>query len=207
MGIRGRRCPPLLLTTYFLIPLADRNLVFLKSIPRPLATRCAWRPFDALSGSDTDWNKFRANGCISGYMHQRVWPYQTKHLLSEPQKLFSIDLEKIDPDDVRHQVRYSRTGARAGRLDLFGIYFRAHFDNEISFDTSPRSPRTHFENVCVRLEGLEVRPGDVIDVEWNLWRYRRHRYVEREVPCHVRAGGQSGARDRHRIISNRANNN
>lgn len=122
--------------------------------------------FDALNDTSEAWDKFRIDGRLSDYMQQRVWPYQVKQLLCDAQKLFSIDLETMKKDDVPKTLRYAKKVVRDGRLDILGIYFRVNFDDEISFDTSPLSPRTHFENVCVRLEGKEVRKGDVIEFDW-----------------------------------------
>jgi len=122
--------------------------------------------FDTLRDRSEDWKKFQNDGTISDYLQQRVWPYQVKHLLCEPEKLFSIDLETMRKDDVPGKLTYKKTVTRDGRLDVLGIYFRVNFDDEISFDTSPLSPRTHFENVCVRLTGEDLRKGDVIEFEW-----------------------------------------
>lgn len=122
--------------------------------------------FDGLQNNHAEWNAFRRDGRVSAYVEQRVKPHQVQHLLSEPQKLFSIDLETMQPGEVPKFVRYTRTVVHPGRLDVFVIYFRANFDDEISFDTSPLSPRTCFENVSVRLEGQQLRVGDVIDIEW-----------------------------------------
>jgi protein arginine N-methyltransferase 1 len=122
--------------------------------------------FDALRDMSEDWKKFQNDGTISDYLQQRVWPYQVKHLLCNPEKLFSIDLETVKKGDVLDRLTYEKTVTRDGRLDVLGIYFRVNFDDEISFDTSPLSPRTHFENVCVRLTGEDVRKGDVIEFEW-----------------------------------------
>jgi protein arginine N-methyltransferase 1 len=122
--------------------------------------------FDVLRNMSEDWAKFQADGSISDYMQLRIWPYQLKHLLCDPEKLFSIDLETMSKDDVPRILHYAKTVLHDGRLDVLGIYFRINFDDEISFDTSPLSPRTHFENVCVRLTGENVRKGDVIEFEW-----------------------------------------
>jgi protein arginine N-methyltransferase 1 len=121
--------------------------------------------FDALRDRNVDWTRFQRDGSLSTYVKQRISTHQVKHLLCDPEKLFSIDLETIKKDDVPKKLHYSKTVTRDGRLDVLGIYFRVNFDDEISFDTSPLSPRTHFENYCVRLTGEDVHRGDEIEFE------------------------------------------
>ena len=122
--------------------------------------------FDVLSNINEAWLKFQADGSLSDYMQQRILPHQVQHLLCDPKKLFSIDLETMSRDDVPKRLQYAKTVSQEGRLDVLGVYFRADFDDEISFDTSPLSPTTHFKNVCVRLSGEDVCKGDVIEFEW-----------------------------------------
>lgn len=122
--------------------------------------------FSALANESEAWRQFQTEGRISNYVEQRVGPYQVKDLLCVPKPLFSIDLETLRPEHLPKQLRYEQEVVRDGRLDALAIYFRVNFDKEIRFDTSPLSPRTHFENVCIRLPGDEVRAGDVIELDW-----------------------------------------
>jgi protein arginine N-methyltransferase 1 len=122
--------------------------------------------FDVMRNMNEDWANFETDGSLSGYMQQLIWPYEVNNLLCEPEKLFSIDLETMRKDDVPRELKYTKTVLHDGRLDVLGIYFRVNFDDEIFFDTSPLSPKTHFKNVCVRLAGEDLSKGDVIEFEW-----------------------------------------
>jgi type I protein arginine methyltransferase len=122
--------------------------------------------FEAMKETNAEWQQFATGGRISSYVEQRIGPHKVKHMLCDPEKLFDIDLETMRPGDIPKRMQYARTVVQDGRLDVLGIYFSVKFDDDIGFDTSPRSPATHWENVCVRLEGEDVRRGDVIEFDW-----------------------------------------
>jgi protein arginine N-methyltransferase 1 len=48
----------------------------------------------------------------------------------------------------------------SGRLDGFCLYFRALFDAETGFDTSPARPPTHWANRLFRIEARHCKAGE-----------------------------------------------
>jgi protein arginine N-methyltransferase 1 len=91
------------------------------------------------------------------------------YLLSDPQAILSFDLNELSgPSDLPKRIEGSKTIARSGVLDGFILYFRASFDDDISFDTSPMSKRppmsgrTNWRNRLFRMECKPCRAGEVI---------------------------------------------
>jgi protein arginine N-methyltransferase 1 len=84
--------------------------------------------------------------------------------LCDPSPILRFDLNAItDPLEVASRVSASRVIRHAGRLDAFCLYFRVIFDDDVAFDTSPFSPRTHWDSMHVRLESRHYQAGDTLN--------------------------------------------
>ena len=116
----------------------------------------------------------------SSYYLREVNGYEVDSLLCDPVPVMSFDLETLRPADLPKTLRYRKTVARAGQMDVIGLFFRVAFDDDIYFDTSPLSPRTHFGMWSYRVDALELRPRDQLDFDWKIgdlrdmrtWDYR-----------------------------------
>ena len=89
-----------------------------------------------------------------------------RNFLGEPLPALRFDLNEMDsPGDVPRAVEVSRTVTHPGTLDGFCLYFNVLFDEEVRFDTSPLSPRTHWGNCYFRCETRELGIGDVLSYQ------------------------------------------
>jgi protein arginine N-methyltransferase 1 len=91
------------------------------------------------------------------------------YFLCDPAPILAFDLNQVtDPDEVPQLVSASRVVRRAGRMDGFCFYFRATFDAEVAFETSPFSPRTDWDNLQLRVPSREYREGETIAYRLNM---------------------------------------
>lgn len=107
--------------------------------------------------------KPRSKGLGIQYTCRRINGAMVDHLLSDPEPVLRVDLETIEPEQLPREIRYSRPVKRAGRLDGFCCYFRALFDDEISFTTGPSSEQTSWSLPLFRVEAADYAVGDTIE--------------------------------------------
>jgi len=85
------------------------------------------------------------------------------YFLCDAAPILAFDLNEIgDPTEIPKTMSASRVVRRHGRMDGFCLYFRVIFDAEVEFDTSPFSPRTHWDNLLFRSESRQWHEGDAI---------------------------------------------
>jgi protein arginine N-methyltransferase 1 len=95
-----------------------------------------------------------------------IKPYEVARFLCPPQALLQFNLETLRPHELPTTLQYHGEVAAAGRLDGFCLYFKALFDEEIFFTTSPL-PETH-THTCwsvplYRVEARPQQPGDRLE--------------------------------------------
>jgi protein arginine N-methyltransferase 1 len=95
---------------------------------------------------------------------------EIESFLCQPTPLLTFDLETIERSDLPIPLHYHNTVVRPGRLDGFCLYFRAIFDEQISFTTSPlEADRTHhWANLFYRVAAEPHEAGDVIEFTLNM---------------------------------------
>ena len=97
------------------------------------------------------------------YRFQSVKGFFVDRFLCSPEAVMSIDINKIhSADEIPKKLEISRTVAQGGVLEGFCVYFRAHFDEQTSFDTSPMNRQTSWENLVFRAERKHFGAGDQI---------------------------------------------
>lgn len=85
------------------------------------------------------------------------------YFLCDAAPVLAFDLNEIeDPAEIPTTIPVVRTVRRSGTLDGFCVYFRVIFDHEVSFDTSPFSPRTHWSNSLFRVEARQCLEGEIL---------------------------------------------
>ena len=90
-----------------------------------------------------------------------------KYLLCKPEPVLRFDLNEMDSEnEIPHKLTISKHIEVPGVLDGFCLYFRAIFDDEIDFDTSPVNRATHWGNCCFRIESRKCAAGE--DIEYTL---------------------------------------
>jgi protein arginine N-methyltransferase 1 len=95
-----------------------------------------------------------------------IKPYEVARFLCPPQALLQFNLETLRPNELPTTLQYRGEVTTAGRLDGFCLYFKAMFDEEIFFTTSPL-PETH-AHTCwsvplYRVEATPQQPGDRLE--------------------------------------------
>jgi protein arginine N-methyltransferase 1 len=97
------------------------------------------------------------------YPYLSVKGLEVDYFLTDPQPVLSLDLNTIQSaSDIPTRFDVVRKVVRGGMLDGFCIYFRVRFDDTVSFDTSPLSPQTSWENLQFRAERKHYDLGDEI---------------------------------------------
>ena len=76
-----------------------------------------------------------------GYYHQRGCDTGlVERFLGDPAPVLSFDLHTLREAELPREVRYSRTVAKAGRLDGYAVYFMARVDGDLSLGSGPLDP-------------------------------------------------------------------
>lgn len=86
-------------------------------------------------------------------------------VLTEPQRLATLDLHRATPADIPRRVGWEAPVQRAGRLDGFALHWRARFDDDIAFGTGPGEAHSQRTPVLLRTEARDVRPGETLRFE------------------------------------------
>jgi protein arginine N-methyltransferase 1 len=96
--------------------------------------------------------------------------------LCQPLPLLAFNMNAwSDSPELPSSVKLSRKVVRTGQMDGMFLYFRVIFDGDISFDTSPFSPNTHWPNYFFRTESrllpenaelsYTLEMGEITDVQ------------------------------------------
>jgi len=132
--------------------------------------------------SSLEWNRPQE----PGYYHQRGCDCgMVEHFLAEPEPVLSFDLQTLGREGLPGEVRFTRTVARAGRLDGFAVYFVARVDDDLRLSSSPLDPgrAPHWGFQILRCGREHFDAGDAIDAtlsaeRWpdpDSWRWRHER--------------------------------
>ncbi|WP_052959106.1 methyltransferase domain-containing protein [Methanoculleus sediminis] len=91
------------------------------------------------------------------------------YLLCEPEPILSFDLNTMhDPGEIPKSIEISKKVVRSGSMDGLCLYFRVIFDDEINFDTSPLSPRTHWDHPFFRTARKRYAQGETISFKFTM---------------------------------------
>jgi protein arginine N-methyltransferase 1 len=96
------------------------------------------------------------------YRFKPLPPSDFAHFLTRSEPVLRFDLRNVSGSDLPKQVIYQRPVATAGRFDGFCVHFRARFDDEIAFDTSPFGAHTSWRNPLLRVETRQCAIGETI---------------------------------------------
>ena len=121
-----------------------------------------------------------------GYYHQRGCDTGlVERFLGDPAPVLSFDLHTLREAELPREVRYSRTVAKAGRLDGYAVYFMARVDGDLSLGSGPLDPgrAPHWGFQILRCGREQFEAGDAIDItlsaeRWpdpDTWRWRHER--------------------------------
>jgi len=124
--------------------------------------------YDSLRKGNGDRLAYESKEFMPLHYLRELYPFEVDCLLCEPEKVMELDLHSATEADVPKRLRYRKTVSKDSQMDVIGIYFRAIFDEDIAFDNSPLSPRTHFHMKAIRAEAMQCKEGDVLEFEWDI---------------------------------------
>jgi protein arginine N-methyltransferase 1 len=99
------------------------------------------------------------------YWHRLWGELPLGHYLCTPEPVLSVDLATAVPEDLPDRVEYERPVVEGGSFDGFCVFFRAWFDDEISFTNAPDAPITSWNVPHLRVESRPVRAGETIRLD------------------------------------------
>jgi type I protein arginine methyltransferase len=85
--------------------------------------------------------------------------------MGNPHPILSFDLNDDDFPARLEVQKQTRLVVENGALDGFCTYFNVIFDDEIHFDTSPKSPKTSWGTRLIRTDRKAFKAGDSISYE------------------------------------------
>jgi protein arginine N-methyltransferase 1 len=125
--------------------------------PRPFA----WE--QVISGIRFSALRKLANEQAATYRFKPLLPTEFDHFLTRSEPVLSFDLRSVRPrDDLPPSIDYRRPVIAAGRLNGYCVHFRARFDDEIAFSTSPFEPHTSWRNPLLRTETAKKSAGESV---------------------------------------------
>lgn len=102
--------------------------------------------------------------CSASYGKRSVERAAVAGFLGEPSPILTVDLNEIrSADAIPAKLCASRRVTHPGQMDGIYQYFGISFDEEVQFDTSPFSTRTHWANRLFRTPQRSFAAGDTID--------------------------------------------
>jgi len=95
----------------------------------------------------------------SEYYFREIFPEHVSHLLCEPVPAFSFDLTTLTRAEIPSQFRVAKPVVRSGQVDGICIYFKAIFDDDISFSTGLGPVKTHWPMLLYRTPARSCHAG------------------------------------------------
>ncbi|MCE9555040.1 MAG: methyltransferase domain-containing protein [Planctomycetes bacterium] len=98
------------------------------------------------------------------YYYRNMEPAHFSHQLCDPEPVFSFDLTTLTRDGIPRRFHIRKRIAHPGRLDGICMYFKASFDDDISFSTAPTAPKTHWNIPLYRMPGRVYDAGEPLEM-------------------------------------------
>lgn len=90
-------------------------------------------------------------------------------LLAEPELVHTMDCHTASADDLCFRSQVSFTVARDGELNGFCGHFTSQLSPSVILDTAPGTPDTHWQQQVFAVRPIEVKRGDVVELEAEVW--------------------------------------
>ena len=90
---------------------------------------------------------------------------QIDYLLCDPSPAFAFDLTVLTREEFPRRFSVCKPVKRVGQLDGICMYFKAIFDDEITFSTGPDAVKTHWPMLFYRRPAQAYRLGQVFALE------------------------------------------
>jgi len=98
------------------------------------------------------------------YYYRNMEPAHIAHQLCEPDPVFTFDLGTLTRDAIPRRLNLRKRIIRPGRMDGICLYFKASFDDDISFSTAPTAPKTHWNIPMYRMPGRAYEVGESLEM-------------------------------------------
>lgn len=102
------------------------------------------------------------------YFTRLIRPQDVERVLGEPEPAFTLDLETLQAGTLPRKVLLERRVEREGRMDGLGLFYRARFDDSLSFGTFPVSQRPSRQVMLLRIDPREFARYETIRLELSL---------------------------------------
>ena len=102
------------------------------------------------------------------YFTRFIRPQDVERLLVEPQPAFTLNLETLRAGTLPTHLELNRPVVREGRMDGLCLFYRARFDDSLSFDTFPERQRACCPVLLLRTDPREFARNETIHLELSL---------------------------------------
>lgn len=96
----------------------------------------------------------------SDYYFREIYPEHVAFLLCDPVPVFTFDLAALTREQIPKRFLVSKPVMWNGQVDGICIYFKATFDDDISFSTGPGAIKTHWPMLLYRTPVRAYRAGE-----------------------------------------------
>ena len=86
-------------------------------------------------------------------------------MLCDPEPVFTFDLATLTLHQIPKRFSVSKPIIRRGQVDGVCIYFKAIFDEDISFSTGPDSVKTHWPMLLLPDTVRIYRVGEMFEMQ------------------------------------------
>lgn len=105
------------------------------------------------------------NAPRSAYYFREISTRDVEFLLCDPEPVFRFDLNTLTLDRIPKRFCVTKPIIRRGQVDGICMYFKAIFDDDISFSTGPEAPKTHWPMLLYRTAARAYRDGEILQVQ------------------------------------------
>ena len=114
------------------------------------------------------------------YFTRLIRSYEVSHLLCDPEPVLTFDLETVKPGELPRHFHFTRPVRHEGRLDGFCVFYRAAFDEDTDFSSSPLRAQNPAPLMLLRVDSREFSRERAVSLELELpeledvssWRWR-----------------------------------
>jgi protein arginine N-methyltransferase 1 len=124
----------------------------------------------------------------AAYHFREIDPGDVAFLLCDPEPVFAFDLATLTPDQMPKWFSVCKPIIRSGQVDGIGIYFKATFDDDISFSTGPEAAKTHWPMVLYRTHARVCGAGEIFEMEVEVPELSEHLSWSWRIDIHKSAG-------------------
>jgi protein arginine N-methyltransferase 1 len=116
------------------------------------------------------------NAANSPYYFREIYPRDVDFMLCDRKPVFSFDLNTLTLDHIPKRFCVTKPIVRRGQVDGICMYFKATFDDDISFSTGPEATKTHWPMLLYRTAARVYRVGETFEMQVETPDLSEHHY-------------------------------